>query len=143
MRKNTTWHTTIEKMTQEQRDNCTDGEKALIFNTDTNNFEAYNGNQWVSITQDIFEEDRNEEGDVISIMPSFPIKPVRKLVESVEHRSDLDSINLLYDGRMMYVKDWDITYECKDDEWKQCGENCILREGLSSGFLNVIQVKAG
>ena len=140
---NTNWKTTIEAMSQLDRDGCTDGDRAMIFNSDSKNFEAYNGEEWVTIGQGLFEEDRDNDGDVISIMPIFPIKPIRKLVESVDYKTDLDSINALYDGRLMYVKDWNITYEYKDNKWNQCGENNILREGLSKGFLNTIEVKAG
>ena len=53
MAKNTTWRTTIESMTTAERDAATDGEYAIIFNTDLNRYQAYNDSteDWDSINE--------------------------------------------------------------------------------------------
>jgi hypothetical protein len=49
MAKNTTWRTTIERMTTQERNDAQDGEYAVIFNTDTGGFQGWNGSAWVDL----------------------------------------------------------------------------------------------
>ena len=52
MAKNTIWQTVIERMTAAQRDLAQDGENAIIFNTDSDGYEGWNGSEWISLSSD-------------------------------------------------------------------------------------------
>lgn len=61
--KNTTWKTTIERMTTAQRDLAEDGEFAVIFNTTTDQYEGWNGSGWTQLsTSAVPSDDPNGYG---------------------------------------------------------------------------------
>ena len=47
--KNTNWKVKCERMTTEKRDSSTDGDNPVIFNTDTNQYEGWNGTEWIAL----------------------------------------------------------------------------------------------
>tara|TARA_R110002050_G_scaffold260711_3_gene400480 strand:+ start:11945 stop:12664 length:720 start_codon:yes stop_codon:yes gene_type:complete len=53
--KNTNWKVNCERMSTARRDKVTDGDNAIIFNTDTNNYEAWDGTGWSSLSETISE----------------------------------------------------------------------------------------
>ena len=46
---NTTWLNRVEKLTTAQRDAAQDGDLTFIFNTTTQNYEFFDGGEWVSM----------------------------------------------------------------------------------------------
>ncbi len=47
--KNTNWKVNVTEMSTARRDKATDGDHAIIFNTDTNQYEGYNGTEWIAL----------------------------------------------------------------------------------------------
>lgn len=51
-KKNTNWKVNCERMDTEKRNLSTDGDNAVIFNTDSNKYEAWDGFEWVELNED-------------------------------------------------------------------------------------------
>ena len=47
--KNTNWKVKCERMSTEKRDKSTDGDNPVIFNIDTNQYEGWNGTEWIAL----------------------------------------------------------------------------------------------
>ncbi len=47
--KNTNWKVKCERMSTARRDKATDGDNPVIFNTDTNQYEGWNGTEWIAL----------------------------------------------------------------------------------------------
>ena len=52
MSKNTNWKTKIEKMSTQERNDAQDGDTAIIFNTDSSQYEGWNESGWVRMGSD-------------------------------------------------------------------------------------------
>jgi hypothetical protein len=50
MAKNTVWSTPVECMTTQERDDATDGDFSIIFNTDEGGYQGWNGSSWSDLS---------------------------------------------------------------------------------------------
>lgn len=92
--RNSNWKVNCERVSTEKRDEATDGDNAIIFNVDTNTYEAWDGEQWATLSG----EDN------------------LRYVNTVEELNDISSFNRRK-GIIIGVDESNEYYRLKNDEW--------------------------
>ena len=69
---------------------------------------------------------------------TFPNKKTFVLNENL-----LNQIQNAVQGTVIYVKEYDVSFEYSGTKWVQCGEDSLLREGLIKESIYVNDVQAG
>lgn len=124
--KNTNWKVKCERMTTDKRNKSQDGDNPIIFNTDTNNYEGWNGSEWISLTspgsgisgalslEDLFEVENDLNGDIIKIIAKYDLQVPPESIEIGESIKVSDLAQVIgyttkYNEKRFLLVDYEIT----------------------------------